>query len=166
MDSFANLIEFSIALAGFTSIVVVFAHKDEKWKRFDKFRITNALMGSIGAAFLAAIPGGLLLFNLSEQQIWQIEGIAVASYLLIFLFSVLRRRSRELTTKDREQIPRKAISIIFTVNFTYLALMLTSLFGLIAIEIKALSYFGIILLLTGSVFAFVRMIFYRPIDTD
>lgn len=164
MDSFSNLIEFSIALAGFTSIVVVFAHKDEKWKRFDRFRITNALMGSIGASFLASIPGGLNLLNLEETTMWKIEGAIVAAYLVIFLFSVLRRRSKELTFKDREQIPRRAIAMILGVNFTYVGLLLLSLFDLIAIEIQALSYFGILLLLLSSVFAFVRMIFYRPID--
>lgn len=128
MDSFANLIEFSIALA--------------------------------------ALPGGLILLDLSEQKMWQIEGIAAASYLLIFLFSVLMRRSRELTIEDREQIPRKAITMIFIIYFTHIALMILSLFGLISLEVKALSYFGIILLLLGSVFAFVRMIFYRPVDTN
>lgn len=163
MDSFANLIEFSIALAGFTSVVVVFAHKDEKWNRFDTFRITNALMGSLGAAFLATIPGGLILLNLSEQKVWQIEGVAVAFYLSIFLFSVLWRRSKGLTLKDREQIPGMTVTIIFLINILCIALILLSLFGLIPIEIQALSYFGIVFLLLGSVFAFVRMIFYRPV---
>ena len=166
MDSFANLIEFSIALAGFTSVVVVFAHKDEKWNRFDEFRITNALMGSLGAAFLATIPGGLILLNLSEQKVWQIEGVAVAFYLSIFLFSVLWRRSKRLTLKDRKQIPGRMVAMIILINILLIILLLLSLFGLIAIEIEALSYFGIVMLLLGSVFAVVRMIFYRPVDTN
>lgn len=164
MNGFSDLIEFSIALAGFTSIVVVFAHKDEKWKPFDKFRITNALMGSLGAAFMAAIPNGLAYLQLTEQQIWKTEGFVIALYLLVFLFSVLRRRATELSDNDRQQIPHKIINMIIFINFTFSAILFTSLLGLHSLEIKALCYFGIIFLLLSSVFAFIRIIFYRPID--
>ena len=164
MEGFSNLIEFAIALAGFTSIVVVFAHKDEKWKPLDKFRITNALMGSVGAAFLAATPYGLLYVGLSDQLIWQVEGLLVGSYILLLLISVLTRRNKNLPKDVRQQLPRKLVATIIILGLIYALLIFTSLIGVVGWSIKGLGYFGIIYLLLISMFAFFRLLFYRPID--
>ncbi len=164
MEGFSDLIELSIALAGFTSIVVVFAHKDEKWNPLDKFRITNALMTSLGSTFLAALPAGLLYIGVTENQIWRIECLVVSSYFFVFLTSIVIRR-KNLAKKYRDQLPHRTIWTILTINYLFTLFMFSAFFGWISIELKALSYFGIVIMLLLTVFAFSRLLFFRPIDS-
>ena len=62
--AFQSLAEFGIALAGFTSVVVVFSRRDGEFHPADRFRILTALVPSLGAAFLALVPVGLDLMGL------------------------------------------------------------------------------------------------------
>ena len=146
MDGFSNLIEFSIALAGFTSIVVAFAHKDEKWNAFDKFRITNALMCSVGAAFLSALPYGFFYFGLDEISIWKMEALSVGAYLLFFIMSTLIRRKNTLSPEQQSQLPKKMVGLLIAMALVLTIIIFSSAFDLLSWPSKALSYFGIIYL--------------------
>lgn len=162
MEGFLELVEFSIALAGFTGIVVIFTHQNQKWEALDKFRVINALMSSNGAAFLASIPIGLNYLKLSERMIWEIEALVIMGYLILIFSSIFFRIRKRLTQAQRKQLPKNPI-ILLTVFGVIIAFFLTtSLSGLIDFELKGLNYFSILFLLLLSVFAFARIIFYRP----
>ncbi len=65
-DAFLTLAEFSIALASFTSVVVVFANRGGEFSSMDRFRVQGALWSSLGPAVLAFAPIAFDLFGLSE----------------------------------------------------------------------------------------------------
>ena len=162
MEGFLTLTEFSIALAGFTSIVVVFVHKDQEWDNFDKFRIVNALWSSIGAAFLAAIPLGLQYLGLDDNLIWRIETVLIGSYIIFILVAVAIRRKSMLTAENEKKVPQKVIKGIFIIGGLFVHTQILCLVEILHINLKGLSYFSLIYLLGIAVFAFSRIIFYRP----
>ena len=162
MEGFLTLTEFAVALAGFTSIVVVFVHKDHAWDIFDKFRIVNALWSSLGAAFLASIPHVLQYLDLSEDRIWSIEAVLIGSYIVFILVAVAIRRKTMLTPEHEKKVPQKIVNGIFVIGACFVVLLALCVVGSLAISLKGLCYFGLIYLLGIAVFAFSRIIFYRP----
>lgn len=162
MDGFLELVEFAIALAGFTSVVVVFAQKERVWQAFDKFRIGNALMASLGAAFLAAVPIGLEYLALEEQIIWETEALLVAFYFLFLVSAVIFRSKKMLTHHERAQMPRIVVGLILLFSLGFSVTLLFGVAGMHELPLKGLSYFGIVYMILVSVFAFTRMIFYKP----
>jgi len=158
MEVFLTLADFSIALAGFTSVVIVFVQQGERWRDVDAFRIRNALFLSIASAFLSFFPFLFQLLHFSEKNIW-----ANCSYLFImavFTFWVIQiNRYKKLSIEDKELIPMKVIIMVSTVLFTAIILQIVNV--LIYCE-PGLYMLSILLLLFLSFFAFVRSIFYRP----
>lgn len=164
MDAYLSLAEFSISLAGFTSVVVVFVHKDEAWLEFDKFRVINALLASLGASFLSLIPWGLMYLNFREKEVFPIHSIIITAYIAMFIASVLYRSRKILSAEDRAQLPKVLVRTLILLGVFLIILHLSKLIGLISLALNGLNYFSIIYLLVVSTFAFSRIIFYRPKD--
>ena len=162
MEGFLTLTEFPIALAGFTGIVVVFVHQNKEWDTFDKFRIGNALWSSIGAAFLASIPTGLFYLEIEEPTVWFTEALIIGVYIVFILVAVTIRRKTMLTPEQDKKLPQKYVMSIFAAGILIVMLILLSLMGMLSIPLKGLAYFSLIYLLIIAVFAFSRIIFYRP----
>ena len=99
-DAFLTLAEFSIALAGFTSVVVVFANRGGEFSSIDRFRVQGALWSSLGPAVLAFAPIAFDLFGLSETGIWRASSALFCAYL-IALLGLQTRRVASLTAADR-----------------------------------------------------------------
>ena len=146
MDGFSNLMEFSMALAGFTSVVVVFVHKDQNWNEFDKFRVVNALSASLGAGFLSAVPTGLYYLGLEETTIWKVHMSVVCFYIIALLIAVAIRRKVNLSDEERAQLPKKMVGILYLIAIILIILSVLSLFNILSLELKALNYFNIVFL--------------------
>lgn len=162
MEAYLSLAEFSISLAGFTGVIVVFVQKDQKWLELDKFRVINALLASLGASFLSLIPYGLSYLDYNNPKIFQIHSFCIAMYLLLVIASVLWRRNKNLTDLERSQLPKKMVRILILIGILLITVHFTIQVGLIQLSLNGLNYFSIVYLLLLSTFAFSRIIFYRP----
>jgi hypothetical protein len=55
-DALLALAQFSLALAGFTGVVIAFGWRDDEWHAADAFRTWRALVTSLACAFLSLVP--------------------------------------------------------------------------------------------------------------
>jgi hypothetical protein len=157
---FEALAEFGVALAGFTGVIVVFGRQGALLP-VDRFRVLNALVFSLGGAFLALLPLGLDLTELAPDRLWQLSS-AVLSLMVGTQIGVTTRNVRHLSSEDREVFrPLVAYSLfgLFVISLLIGALNSTGLL----FQPQASAHFGAVLcLLVASAVIFVRIVFIRP----
>jgi hypothetical protein len=164
-DPFQTLAEFGVAIAGFTSVVVVFGRGAEPLHPADRFRVFTALVPSLGGSFLALVPVGLDLFGLSEVAIWR-----TASVIYAVLFGTIM----SIALRALGRLPTDAKALFHpVVRSFFLALWVIS-FGVALVNASGLFfephpgvYFFVVMtaLLLGAV-SFARIVFVRPGQTE
>jgi len=70
-DALLALAQFSLALAGFTGVVITFGLRGDDWHAADSFRTWRALVSSLGAAFLCLVPIALQLLGVAGEAVWR-----------------------------------------------------------------------------------------------
>ena len=161
-DAFLTIAEFAMALAGFTSVVVIFSRRGEGWKPVDAFRIRAALWGSLGAGFFALIPSGLRLVGVSGQPLWRVSSSLFAVFIAVTIVDSLHRLHK-LDSESRlllGPIAPRAMPLLIIIA---LLLQLANAVGAGFEPQPGAYFFGLLLLLLGGVIAFVRTLFIRPI---
>ena len=161
-NAFLTIAEFAMALAGFTSVVVIFSRRGEGWNPVDAFRIRAALWASLGGGFFALIPSGLWLVGVSGHPLWRVSSSLFAAFIGVLLLDSLRRL-HNLDSDSRlllGSIAPRAMPLLIVVA---LLLQLANVVGTGFEPQPGAYFFGLLLLLLGGVVAFVRTIFIRPI---
>jgi NO-binding membrane sensor protein with MHYT domain len=157
---FEALAEFGVALAGFTGVVVVFGRQGELLL-VDRFRVLNALVFSLGGAFLALLPLGLQLTELAPESLWRLSS-AVLALVVGIQIAVTVTNARHLSPDDREVFrPFVAYALlgVFVVSLVLGGLNATGLW----FRPQASAHFGAVLcLLFAAAVIFVRIVFIRP----
>ena len=158
-DTLLTIAEFGVALAGFTSIIVVFSRRGDLVD-VDRFRVRNALLGSLGAAFFALVPSTLLLLGLSGVSVWQIASATMVLYLLV-LAGYSMRMTLRLDEASRALLGRVPP---FMIGAMVLMVVLQALNVLgVAFEPQSGIYvLGLLGLLMTGAFGFLRTLFVRP----
>ena len=160
-DALQTLAEFGIALAGFTSIVVVFRRGGGDFHPADRYRVFVALVPSLSAAFLALIPVGLDLVGLHPATVWRTSSLVlVAAVTSIFVTNLIQER----------RLPPEARTVLsrLLTAFFRVVMGITILAGLInATDIlfppqAGLYFFAVLWLLAIASIVFVRIVFVRP----
>ena len=159
--AFQTLAEFGIALAGFTSIVVVFRRGGEQLHPADHFRVFSALMPSLVGAFLALVPVGLDQLGLPPATMWRVASIVLAgaAFSLVATITIQLRR-----------LPPEASALLFRPLGIFLRILvgfsavggLANATGALAPPQGGLYFFAVLLLLITGAIVFVRMVFIRP----
>jgi hypothetical protein len=162
LSSFATLAEFAIAQAGFASVVVVLRRGRDQLHPADAFRVSNALVPSILAGFLALLPIGLDEIGVSERNIWvsvSLVFVAVVAFLAIHI----ARRMRQLPPDAREIISGRVAGLhFFNLGVVIVACFSNATTGLLGPPQGGFYFFGILVLLSVGAVAFVRLVFIRP----
>jgi len=159
--AFQSLAEFAIALAGFTSVVVVFSRRDGEFHPADRFRIRIALVASLGAAFLALVPVGLELTDLSPSAVWRASSlvlVAAVAWDSIHADARLRRLSPEARAVLSSQL---STFLRLLRLFAFVAGLLNAT-GLLFAPQPSAYFFAVLCALLYGAIAFVRMVFVRP----
>jgi hypothetical protein len=159
--AFQTLAEFGIALAGFTSIVVVFRRGGEQLHPADHFRVFSALVPSLVGAFLALVPVGIDLLGLPPATMWRVASIVLAGAA----FSLLAT-----TTIQLRRLPPEASALLSRPIGIFLRILgaLSAVGGLanataaFAPPQGGLYFFAVLLLLITGAIVFVRIVFIRP----
>lgn len=121
-DAFLSLAEFAIALAGFTSVVVVFNRRGDEWAPADRFRVQQALTASLGAGVFALLPSALALCGLGDPAIWRgASGLLLVHFVAMIWFA--NRSMRRLDDEARSFLG-PVVPALLRVNATLVSLML------------------------------------------
>ena len=98
------LMEFGVGLAGFAGVAFAVIHRG-RLAAVERFRVTNILLFSLGAAFFAFVPVVLDETGQSADHTWRLT-----SALLVVFYLILRvsgpRRMRAFSDEDRSRISR------------------------------------------------------------
>jgi hypothetical protein len=159
--AFQSLAEFGIALAGFTSIVVVFSRRDGEFHEADRFRIRAALVPSLGAAFLALAPVGLELTGLSPSTVWRVSSLVLVAAVAWDSVHTYRR-FRRLPPEGRAVLSSTLISFGRALRLFALVAGLLNATGMLFAPQPGVYFFAVLCPLLYGAIVFVNMVFVRP----
>ncbi len=102
-----TLAEISVALAGFSAIVVLFKRRDSgRWHAVDGNRFNGMLFHAIFAAFFCIFPSILNIFTDKPSHIWSIASAVLGAQILVHVTIIIR----VATTKRRHILPIVALA--------------------------------------------------------
>lgn len=155
--AFQSLAEFGIALAGFTSIVIVFGRRDGDFHPADRFRVFTALVLSLGAAFLALFPVGLDLVGLSAPMVWRVSSVVLVAY--IGWYSVIA----EIRPAEARVVLSSHLRNVFrTLRAAAILASILNATGVFFPPQAGVYFFAVLCPLAIGGIVFVRVVFIRP----
>jgi hypothetical protein len=94
LEAFHTLAEISVAIAGFSSLIIVLRGNSVDWTRQDYLNFGYVLSWSIGCIFLSLLPLILVEFNMETSTAARIGLFATAGYMLAVggILGIARRR--------------------------------------------------------------------------
>ena len=160
-ESLTSIVEFAIALAGFSGIVVALGRQPGRWAPADRIRVLNVLVFAFGAGFMAYLPMGLAHAGLDGSLLWRASSGGFLCFLVLtFVFVTLRMRR---LPDDVRIILHPIVAGLFITSMVVAALaQLLNILGL-GFQPQFASYFlGLVLLLLLGAIQFARILFARP----
>ena len=93
MDAFQTLAEVAVAIAGFSSLAIVFRGRSSDWRGQDYVSLAFAMAWSIGSVFLALIPIVLAEFGIDLATSARVGLVCIVVYMLAIggILTVVRR---------------------------------------------------------------------------
>ena len=159
--AFEALVEFAIALAGFTGVVVVFRRREGRLHPADEIRVFMALLPTLACAFLALLPVGLGMLGLAPARVWLVSGIAFAAAVAAILSAISFRVSR--LPQEVRGVLSRPLSVLFYLLVGSMALTnLLSATVVIGLPPAGSYFFALLTLLVVGATVFARIVFIRP----
>jgi len=103
LEPFSNLMEFAVAIAGFSGISIAIQSRDAKPNAIREFRNRNLITWSLCAAFGATLPEGVVYLGAEGPQVWSWTSYLFALFLM-FALSVAYSGRSKLTPDDRARL--------------------------------------------------------------
>ena len=126
-DVLLTIAELAVAFAGFSSIVVVFQHRDPaQWSPAISMRLRAMIEGSLGALYAALLPFALEGLGMQGVVLWRAAS-AGAFLALAIQGAVLFRRARALLPQG--ELKRGFTFGTAAVNLLVMALLLANSAG-------------------------------------
>jgi len=156
-DAFQSLAEFGIALAGFTSIVIVFGQRDGEFHPADRFRVFTALVLSLGAAFLALVPVGLDLVGVPSAAVWRASSLVLVVYLGWYsVIAEIRPAAARIVLSSRLR------NLFRTLRLAAIVSSILNASGVFFSPQAGVYFFAVLCPLAIGAIVFVRVVFIRP----
>jgi hypothetical protein len=146
LDIFHTLAEVSVAITGFSSLIIIFRGSSVAWSTHDFIHFGFVLAWSIGCIFLALLPVLLAEFGFTVVQAARAGLIAIIVYVSI-VGGLLTRAQTVASRRESRVLPLKPR---LTMTLLVMAMMVTALlssFDLLGGPVHAWYAFCIILLL-------------------
>lgn len=94
MDVFHTLAEVSVAITGFSSLIIIFRGSSTDWSRQDYLRFAYVLSWSIGCIFLSLLPIVLFEFGMKLSAIAGVGLFCAIAYMLTVGSILMAARNR------------------------------------------------------------------------
>ena len=159
-DELLTIAEIAIALAGFSGVVVAFAHQG-RLTRLDRWRFGSLLAVAMSAVATAFVPSILHYAGLTGPPVWR---IASATFLVISIpfFVVLVPRVARIAIDAGATPPKAFILPTFGLSALNLAAQLCNVLGWPTEPGPALFLFGLVGWLIVSAIFFGLLVLGRP----
>lgn len=100
LDVFHTLAEVSVALTGFSSLIIIFRGNSSDWTRRDYLSFGYVLSWSVGSVFLSLLPIVLVEFGLTISAVGRIGLFSTSAYIFIVGGSLGYIRNRTVQEGD------------------------------------------------------------------
>ncbi len=109
MDAFHTLADVAVAIAGFSSLAIVFRGRASDWREQDYLSLAFAMCWSIGSVFFALLPILLAQFEFTLTRSSQFGLFGLAAYMLLVGGTLTYARSK--ITQSEGSIGRMSIGV-------------------------------------------------------
>ena len=150
----ASVIEFSIGLAGFAGVVVVFLKRTSLFQSVEKFRLINLILTSIGPAFLSFLAIILERLLRGSDAAALSSCALLASYMVMLTLRAFLARKR-FSSSEMAQVNPKFFLAMFVLGTSNLCLQVVAAFGVFGSHTFTVFYIGLVALLAMGVSQFV-----------
>jgi hypothetical protein len=157
VESFSSLMEFAVAIAGFSGITMAIQARSAETDEAHSFRNTNLIAWSLCAAFSCAIPQGCVHFGATGSQLWAWSSAAIALPHSLLLFLPFYLRSL-MTLEGRAQLSRFIWIVGTGGNFLALSSQIANATGLFGDPSPAPLYLGIVWMIFMAALMYARML--------
>lgn len=160
-DALLALAQFSLALAGFTGVVIAFGWREDEWHAADAFRTWRALVTSLACAFLSLVPIALELLGLKGEAVWRWSSAVFAVYSVIWAFFDARGHWR-LRAELRQVVPVWGPGLLYALGTIMWISQILNAFGVGFAPQPGVYFAGLLLFLLLPALIFARIPFVRP----
>jgi len=163
-NSFGTIMEFAVALAGFSAVAIALSHDPGSMAPLDRFRALNLLTNSLGAGFGASFVLIGAAFGARDALLWQFTsaGVSLVAITCAVVPLVLRAR---LSLADKGRLSRVLWVLAIGGNPLLFAIQLANILGLFGSPNPGPIMASLVWLLFFSALLFVRMLVNRPVST-
>ena len=160
-EALLALAQFSLALAGFTGVVIAFGWRGGDWHAADSFRIWRALFTSLGAAFLALVPVAFELLGVEGEALWRWSSGVFALYAIVWA-SLDAPRHWRLRAVLRGVVPSWGPGLLYTIAAGIFAAQVLNVLGVWYAPQPGVYFLGVLVYLLLPALIFARVPFVRP----
>lgn len=158
---FQTIAEISVAIAGFSGLIIALRKKAGPLSRVQKYRLQVLLLLAFGAMFLSLVPELLYYWRVPTATLWQVFGVLVMLFSLTFLSWWLIASFR-IKVSDPEIFQWFAFSRMVAGHIAVIVVLLVALLPSRSIPVTAACSAALIWYLLHAAQQFTRMLFIRP----
>ncbi len=117
MEAFQTLAEVAVAVAGFSSLAIVFRGRTTDWTGQDYISLAFAMCWSIGSVFFSLFPIVVVEFGFDLSESSRVGLIAIAFYMLFVAAMLMYARRKIALSGGGEIRVNLGMSVLFMVIF-------------------------------------------------
>jgi hypothetical protein len=160
-DSFGTIMEFAVALAGFSAVAIALSREPGALAPLDRFRALNLLSLALGAAFGASLVLIGVAFGASGPALWRATSAGVL--LIVSVTTVVPiLLVRRMAPADRVQLSSALWVLSVGGNLVLACVQISNFAGLFGPPSPGPIMASLVWLLFFSALLFVRMLIDRP----
>ncbi len=160
-DSFGTIMEFGVALAGFSAVAIALSHEPGALAPLDRIRALSLLGFSLGAAFGASFVLIGAAFGASGPALWRGTSLGVL-LIVIACAAIPFLLVRRMSPADRAQLSSVMWALSNGGSVVVAGVQLSNLAGLFGPPSPGPIMASLVWLLFFSALLFVRMLVNRP----
>jgi len=157
MASFSSLMEFAVAIAGFSGITMAVQARNAVVHEVQSFRNTMLIAFALSAAFSSAIPTACAHLGATGSQIWFWSSVSFALVCGALVVAPFAVRS-SLSSESRRQLSRMIWIVSVVGTLLVLISQLVNAAGILGEAGSAPLYLGILWLILMAALMYARML--------
>ena len=157
MDSFSSLMEFAVAIAGFSGITMAVQARNAVVNELQSFRNTMLIAFSLSAAFASAIPQACAHLGATGSQIWFWSSASFSLVCVAMIIAPFLAQS-SISPESRSQLSRTIWFVSLGGMFFVLLAQIVNAAAIFGVPGPAPLYLGILWMIALAALMYARML--------
>lgn len=157
MDSFSSLMEFAVAIAGFSGITMAVQARSSVVSELRSFRNTMLIANSLAAAFASAIPQACAHLGATGSQVWSTSS-ACFSIVCVAMIVLPFSARNSMSPESRSQLSRTICFVSVGGKFLLAIAQFVNATGVVGTPGPAPLYLGVVWMIALAALMYARML--------